>query len=79
MADTTAVVEYSMTEVATHTTKESTWLVIKDMNDGGTLYACFSHHFLCPGTPYSQFFAPDFVGRTYPSFTSSSYLSYGSL
>ncbi|CAB1109442.1 unnamed protein product [Ectocarpus sp. CCAP 1310/34] len=36
MADTPVVVEYSMTEVATHTTKESTWLVIKDMNDGDT-------------------------------------------
>ena len=35
MADTAAAKEYSMTEVATHTTKESTWLVIKDMNDGG--------------------------------------------
>lgn len=35
MADTAAPKEYSMTEVATHTTKESTWLVIKDMNDGG--------------------------------------------
>eukprot|EP00903_Cladosiphon_okamuranus_P008852 g8476.t1 len=36
MADTAAPKEYSMTEVATHTTKESTWLVIKDMNDGDT-------------------------------------------
>lgn len=35
MADTAATTEYSMTEIATHSTKESTWLVIKDMNDGG--------------------------------------------
>ncbi len=35
MADTAAPKEYSMTEIATHNTKESTWLVIKDMNDGG--------------------------------------------
>lgn len=35
MADAAEQKEYSMTEVATHTIKESTWLVIKDMNDGG--------------------------------------------
>ena len=27
--------EYAMSEVATHASKESTWLVIKDVNDGG--------------------------------------------
>lgn len=35
MADAAAQKEYSITEVVTHTTKESTWLIIKDMNDGG--------------------------------------------
>ena len=35
MADKATTAEFSMTEVATHTTKESAWLVIKDMNDGG--------------------------------------------
>lgn len=27
--------EYSMEEIATHATKDSTWIVIKDVNDGG--------------------------------------------
>ncbi|CAN0102626.1 unnamed protein product, partial [Pylaiella littoralis] len=36
MSDTAATREYSMTEIATHATNESTWLVIKDMNDGDT-------------------------------------------
>lgn len=31
--------EVSMSEVATHNTKDSTWLVIKDMNDGGMLWS----------------------------------------
>lgn len=35
MADTAATEVYSMVEIATHTTKESTWLVIKDLSDGG--------------------------------------------
>lgn len=37
MAETAAKKEYSATEVATHATKDSTWLVIKDMNDGGEI------------------------------------------
>lgn len=63
MADTPAVVEYSMTEIATHTTKESTWLVIKDMNDGGTRVS------LAPIFFQRASSAPDFriVRRTYPS------------
>ena len=33
--DSTEKNEYTMTEVATHTSQESTWLMIKDVNDGG--------------------------------------------
>ncbi|CAM9441075.1 unnamed protein product [Scytosiphon promiscuus] len=36
MADSAKTVEYSMAEIAAHATKDSTWLIIKDMNDGDT-------------------------------------------
>lgn len=35
MGDTAVVQEFSMAEVAVHSSKDSTWLVIKDVNDGG--------------------------------------------
>lgn len=37
MSETQEKKEYTMAEIATHTTKDSTWLIIKDMNDGGAM------------------------------------------